>query len=110
MELDFGEAERDWIKFKRDTLEKDDIFKDNSFSKIIKDVKTDWDTLISYLQNKNGEQGSLIDSIMHLKELQKEIDTINSGGFGSIYGTNLNQAIEDYKDYFDDMKEQYADV
>lgn len=118
LKLDYSQAQRDWNDFKRKVINGDNIFNQDDIKRKMKDVEAAWDNLITYFQtssDKNGKQGSLITNFKHLLDLQNKIQEIQqkrekNEDSDTEYGDLLNQAIEDYKDYFEKIKTQYEDI
>ena len=102
LRLDMAEAERDFNEFKKkviDEIEDDDIL-GNAFAKL-----TDFSSY--YKPNGNGVIETLTRQV---NETIDQINQINGGGTSTVYGDNKAQAMEDLKEYYEELMSQLEDV
>lgn len=102
LRLDMAEAERDFNEFKKkviDGIEDDDIL-GNALAKL-----TDFS---SYY--KPDGKGVIETLTRQVNETIDQINQINGGGASTIYGNNKAQAMEDLKEYYEELMSQLEDV
>ena len=102
LKLDMAEAERDFNEFKKkviDDIEDDDIL-GNALAKL---------TDFSSYYKPNG-QGVIETLTRQINDTIDQINQINGGGTSTIYGDDKAQAMEDLKEYYEELMSQLEDV
>lgn len=102
LRLDMAEAERDFNEFKKKVIDgiKDDDILGNALANL---------TDFSSYYKPNGE-GVIETLTRQVNETIDQINQINGGGTSTIYGDNKAQAMEDLKEYYDELMSQLEDV
>ena len=101
LKLDVAEARRQWNEFKRKVI--DDI----DDSDILGNAKARFQDFFSYYGDGLGSIGVLTE---HVNDIMGEINLINAGGTSSLYGTDKEQALEDMKNYRDQLVSALEEV
>lgn len=102
MDLDMSEAQRKFNEFKRkviDKIDEDDIL-GNAFSKL--------EDFRSYYSTESGEVVKSL--IREVNSIMSQIKDIDRTGTSSIYGTDRARALEDLKQYSDELMGQLEDI
>ena len=102
LRLDMAEAERDFNEFKKKVIDgiKDDDILGNALAKL-----TDFS---SYY--KPDGKGVIETLTRQVNETIDQINQINGGGTSTVYGNNKAQAMEDLKEYYEELMGQLEDV
>ena len=109
IQLEMGQAERDWNKFRREVLEHTDVLKGTEFEEIFANARQSFNDVFSYF-DVHGTKGSLQALTEQLMTTRAEIEAINETGKSAIYGDNKAQAMEDLQKDLDDLMGQMEDV
>lgn len=106
LRLNMAEAERDWNDFKKKVIDK---VKDDD---ILGSAKADYADLLSYYNTAGSGTGpvqaltgQINDTLAQLKEMDNNLDKTSS-----IYGQNRAQAMEDLKNYMNELMDQLSSV
>lgn len=109
IQLEMGQAERDWNKFRREVLEHTDVLKGTEFEEIFANARQNFNDVFSYF-DVHGTKGSLQALTEQLMATRAEIEAINETGKSAIYGDNKAQAMEDLQKDLDELMGQMEDV
>ena len=109
IQLEMGQAERDWNKFRREVLEHTDVLKGTEFEEIFANARQSFNDVFSYF-DVHGTKGSLQALTEQLMATRAEIEAINETGKSAIYGDNKAQAMEDLQKDLDELMGQMEDV
>lgn len=102
LRLDMAEAERDWNEFKKkiiDGIKDDDIF--GNAEARLEDI---W----SYYNDAGN--GIVQAGTRHLEDILAELRQMDSSGWSDVYGDNRSQALEDLKNYYEQLMQDLEDV
>lgn len=104
--LDMSDAERDWNEFKRKVIDKikDDDILGNAQAKL-KDVLSYYNTAGTGTGSIQALTQQINDTLAQLKEMDNNLDKTSSA-----YGENRAKAMEDLKNYMDQLMEQLGSV
>ena len=101
LELDLSEAERDWNKFKKTVL---DQIRDDD---VLGNVKAQFADFTSYYKDGLDVIDALADQVNGTLDQLKQIDQT---GTANVYGDNRAKALEDLKNYIDELADNLEDV
>ena len=102
LRLNLAEAERDWNEFKKkiiDEIDDDDIL-GNAMAKLV-------DFSSYYKEDNTGVVQALRKQI---DNTLKELNQMDTTGWSSVYGDNRTSALEDLKNYYDELSSNLMDV
>ena len=101
-ELEFADAKRDWNEFKKEVIDK---IKDDDF---LGQARARVQDFFSYYDDQGN--GIIQQLTEHVNRTREQAEIIENGGTSSIYGKNQAQALEDLKNYTDELMQNLKDV
>ena len=104
LRLETSEAEREWNEFKSKVI--NDINEDNT----IATARVRLQDYLSYYNTGNTGVGSIQALSEQVQNTIKELNEISATGWSDVYGDNQAQAIEDLKEYTDQLKDQLMEI
>ena len=104
IELDLSQAKRDWNDFKKKVI--DQVREED----ILGNTKSTLENFFSYYDKNNRSSGLIPSLTDQVVGLMNQLDQINYGGFGDVYGNNKKQALEDLQNYAKELMNSLEDV